>query len=619
MGRELLKQEPVFYKAIERIDILIREKFSWSLMDELSAEKSVSRLNEIDVVQPALFAIQVALAELWQSWGIKPDAVVGHSMGEVASAYIAGILSLEDAIKIVCSRSQLLKQLSGKGSMMVTELSPVQAKEALNRYEKEIAIAVFNSHSSTILSGDTEIINIVKDSLDRQNLFCKLVNVDVASHSPQIEYLRADMYKVLEGLDPQPASLPIYSTVTGARGNDLNFNADYWIDNLRKPVLFSDAIGQLLDDGYTTFIEIGPHPVLLSSIQQSLKSHHKNIRLLPSMRRDEPEQQVVLGSLAVLYTEGFSVDWNKLYPTGGKYISLPLIPWQRQRYWIEKNSAGSKNIWHSNKNFHPMLGERMNLAHSPSTFVWQTVFDNEMLNMLQDHKIENDIVFPAAGYIEMALQAAKETSLDNTHELSDFVIKESMILQTGIPRSVQVMLSNGEDGNLILNVYSRTAIAEDWILHASAIFTQEQEDDHLQALEGTSPEIIRQQSTSQFTAEEFYKTLQLHGIQYGPAFQVIQHIWSKDDESLGLISLPDSLQYDDNVYQVHPALLDGCLQVLAATQTNSSEHHLYIPTGCRRIRFFSRPGKIITSHVILRSDIKSGTDVLNGKSRSTNL
>jgi myxalamid-type polyketide synthase MxaE and MxaD len=610
MGRELLKQEPVFYKAIERIDRLIREKFSWSLIDELDAEKTVSRLNEIDVVQPALFAIQVALAELWQSWGIKPDAVVGHSMGEVASAYIAGILSLEDAIKIVCSRSELLKQLRGKGSMMVTELSPVQAKEVLNGYDKEIAIAVFNSPSSTVLSGDTETINKVKDSLDRQNLFCKLVNVDVASHSPQIDHLRSDMYKVLEGLDPQPASLPIYSTVTGAKGNDLNFNADYWIDNLRKPVLFSDAIGQLLDDGCSTFIEIGPHPVLLSSIQQSLKSYHTKVRLLPSIRRDEPERKVLFGSLAALYTEGFSVDWNTLYPNGGKYVSLPLIPWQRQRYWIEAKSAGSKNLWHSGKNYHPMLGERMNLANSPSTFVWQTFFDDEMLILLQDHKIENDIVFPAAGYIEMALQVAKEINLNQTHELSDFVIKESMILQTGKPRSIQVILSPEKDGNFKLNVYSQPAMEEHWILHASANFIQEQGADHLEALEGTSPNIIRQQSTSQFTAEEFYQTLHLHGIQYGPAFQVIQHIWSKDDESLGLISLPESLQYNSNVYQIHPALLDGCLQVLAATQTNSSEHNLYIPTGCRRIRFFSKPDGLITSHVILRSEPGSATDDL---------
>ncbi len=203
MGRELLQQEPVFYKEIKRIDAVIRENYKWSLMNELCAERSVSRLNEIDVVQPVIFAIQVALAGLWQSWGIQPDAVTGHSMGEVAAAHIAGILSLEEAIQIVCCRSQLLKQLRGKGCMMATELSPDQAHEIVREYGNDLAVAAINSPASTVLSGNTETMKKVMDHLERQNLFCKLVNVDVASHSPQIDHLRVEMHKVLEGLHPR--------------------------------------------------------------------------------------------------------------------------------------------------------------------------------------------------------------------------------------------------------------------------------------------------------------------------------------------------------------------------------------------------------------------------------
>jgi myxalamid-type polyketide synthase MxaE and MxaD len=531
-------------------------------------------------------------------------------MGEVASAHIAGILSLQDAVKIVCSRSQLLKKLRGKGSMIVTELSPAQAKEAVNGYGREIAIAVFNSPTSTVLSGDTETIDKVKDSLDRQNLFCKLVNVDVASHSPQIDLLRADMYKALEGLDPRPASLPIYSTVTGSKANDLNFNADYWVDNLRKPVLFSDAIGLLLNDGYSTFIEIGPHPVLLSSIQQSLQSRSRELSLLPSLHRDEPERQILLGSLAALYTEGFSIDWKNLYPTRWKYVNLPMISWQRQRYWIDTKPAKSKNSWHRDKNVHPLLGDRMNLANSASTFIWQSVFNDEILNFLEDHKIANEIVFPAAGYIEMALQAAKETSLNNTHELSDFVIKESLIIHKGKPATIQVILSRDDHEGLLFRIYSLNAPDEPWILHATANFIQNEKVDGRVAYIGSPPGIIREQYTSLFTSEEFYQTLHSHGIQYGPDFRAIQNIWNKDNESLGLISLPESLQHDSDLYQIHPALLDACLQVLAATLVNTADHSLYIPTGCRHIRFFSKPGKLIWSQVALRSAPSPGTDIL---------
>ncbi|MDB4286019.1 SDR family NAD(P)-dependent oxidoreductase [bacterium] len=552
-------------------------------------------------------------------WGVTPDAVVGHSMGEVAAAYVAGILSLEDAIKVICCRSQLLKPFRGKGSMLVTALSPNQANELLKGYKNDISIAVINSPLSTVLSGDSEAVKEVMNSLEHQNLFCKLVNVDVASHSPQMDLMRTELLEVLDGLSPQSPKIPIYSTVTGARGDDLPFNADYWMENLRKPVLFSDAIEQLLDSSHTTFIEIGPHPILLSSIQQCLQARHLEVRLLPSLRREEPGREVLLGSLGELYTEGFSIAWNNLYPTGGKYVHLPSITWQRQRYWMDTNSTTSKNPWHkgqvNGKNSHPLLGDRINLANSPSSFVWQTEFDNEVLRILGDHRIEDEIVLPAAAYIEMALQSAEETGLNSSHKLSDFVFEEKMILQNGKRRSIQALLSPDEGKSFLFSVYSRTDPKEDWIIHASVKFIQSQLADNLEASICTSPDVIRQQCILQFTAEEFYQKLQLRGLKFGPNFRAIQHVWSKDNEALGRIILPESLQHDTDVYQIHPVLLDGCLQVLAATLSTSSEHDLYIPSGCKRIRFFSRPDRVIWSHVSLQPRHDSGTDDIHADIR----
>ena len=621
MGRELLKQEPVFYDAIEGIDHVIRAHFSWSLMDVLCAERSETRLDEIDVVQPAIFAIQVGLAKLWQSWGITPDAVVGHSMGEVAAAHIAGILSLEEAILVICCRSKLLKPLRGRGSMLATELSPSQAKELLKGYEHDIAIAVINSPTSTVLSGDVKAIKKIMDSLQRQNLFCRLVNVDVASHSPQIDHLRSELLGVLSKLSPQPAGLPIYSTVTGARGDDLIFNAHYWMDNLREPVLFSDVLQQLLSDGHSTFIEIGPHPILLGAIQQSVQPRHPEVRLLPSLRREEPEREALLRTLGVLYAEGFSIAWNKFYPTPGKYIHLPSIPWQRQRYWIDPKSV-SKYTWNQSQvntaNSHPLLGERMNLANSPAAFVWQTVLDQEVLRFLKDHPIEDEIVLPAAVYIEMALQSAKETGLNNSHVLADFVFKERMIFQNKKPRLIQALLSPEKEGSFLFSVYSRTAPEENWVLHTFVTFIQHPAAVGLVASLESAPDVIREQSTSQFTAEEFYKTLRLHGLQYGPGFRGIQHVWSKDNESLARISLPGSLQNNIEAYQFHPALLDACLQVLAGTLIASFERALYIPTACRCIRFFSPPDQLIWSHVSLKTEPAPGTDIINVDIRISN-
>jgi myxalamid-type polyketide synthase MxaE and MxaD len=608
MGRELLKQQRVFYEIIEQIDKAIQARFHWSLMEILWAEESLCRLEEIDVIQPCLFAIQVALATLWQSWGIMPDAVTGHSMGEIAAAYVAGILTLEDAIQIVCYRSRLLMGLRGKGRMLATELSPDQAKQLLKTHGNDIAIAAVNSPTSTVLSGDSNKIKEVMDLLQRQNLFCKLVNVDVASHSPQMDELQPHLLKVLDNLRPKPAKIPMYSTVSGSGEGELNFDAAYWINNLRKPVLFSDAIQQLFDDGYSAFVEIGPHPLLLSSIQQTLQSHHSKIRLLPSLRKGEPEREVLLRNLGILYTEGFSVSWKQLYPDKGKYVKLPVVHWERQRYWMDIQPTDSRTTWNSARpkaNAHPFLGDRMNLASSPSTFIWQTKLDDEVLRFLNDHKVEGESVFPSAAYIEMALQSAYEAGLNKSHLLSDFVFKEKMILNKRTPRLIQALLSPSE-GGLLFSVYSRTDEEGNWKLHASVFFIENTPPEGMATLMETSHNVIRQQATKQLNAEQFYTDLELHGVQYGKKFQVIRQIWNKGNESLGLISLPESLKNID-AYRMHPALLDGCLQIIASTQS-TSEKDLYLPTSCRYIRFFSKPGRVLWSHVVLLSERVTPTD-----------
>jgi acyl transferase domain-containing protein/acyl carrier protein len=611
MGRELLEQEPVFCDAIQQIDNVIRSRFSWSLLDVLYTDNAEQWLNEIDQVQPALFAIQVALARLWQSWGITPDAVIGHSMGEIAAAHIAGVLTLEDAIQIVCSRSQLLKKVQGQGRMLATELTPGDAEELLNEFDNDASVAVINSPASTVISGSTETIEKFRALLERQNIYCKLVNVDVASHSPQMNALQAELLEVLSGLNPQPARIPLYSTVTGGPGDPLSFGTDYWFDNLRKPVLFSGAVNQLLESGHTIFIELGPHPVLLGSIQQTAQPHYCNTRLLPSMRRGEAERKTMLQTLAALYSEGFSIAWNKLYPTRGKHVRLPMIPWQRQRYWLDTPATSSKITGHSAERFHPLLGVRVDLANTPSSFVWQASFDETMLTFLQDHRVENEVVFPAAGYIEMALQCVKEAGFTSAYEWLDFVFKERMILQCGKTRIVQSHLSPGNEGHFVFCVYSRTDEDKKWELHASADFRQNTLADHSTGSGKPDFNAVYTQSTLQYLPEEFYRRMQSYGLHYGPAFQGLQQIWSNERCCLGLVRLPEALQHESTGYQLHPALLDACLQVMAALPNASLEQSIYLPAGCRKIRFYRQPGHLLWSQVTLNTASAPDADVMD--------
>ncbi len=592
MGRSLLAGEPVFYDSICQTDQIIQQQYGWSLLDVLGKEEAAGRLQEIDVVQPAIFAIQTALAALWKSWGIVPDAVAGHSMGEVAAAHVAGILSLEEAVLIICGRSKLLRQVRGQGSMLVTELSQDQAENWLRGYENKVSIAVVNSPASTVISGDTEAIGAIMDALNRAHLFCKLVNVDVASHSPQMDELRHELQSLLGDLSPRAGSLPIYSTVTGAPASGLLFDAAYWVDNLRKPVLFSKAVGQLYEDGHTFFVEMGPHPLLLGSIQQSLPSRQGKVGVFPSMRKEEPEREVLLKTLGMFYVEGFSIAWEHLYPLKNRQIPLPPVPRNYQRYWMDVQAAGATTPWHwaqaPGRNVHPLLSERIEIAHSPLTFVWQTRLNAETLPFLKDHRIEDEIVLPAAAYIEMAIQTARETGLDESHELTDVAFEDKMILSAGKSLQVQAIVSPEEGERRSFQVFSRKATDEEWRRHASAVFVPRHAAANQAGPGGFPLDTMRRESTSQMASEDFYNKLHRRGLQFGPAFRGVRHIWNKENQSLGQIGLPPAVQNERGAWAIHPALLDACLQVVAATQDNLLEHSFYLPTGCRSVSFLRR-------------------------------
>lgn len=613
MGRQLLKQEAVFYEAIIRIDQLVQSRFGWSVLEVLLAEKDELRLDEIAVVQPAIFAIQVALAELLASWGITPDAVTGHSMGEVAAAHIAGVLSLEDAVEVICVRSQHLKKLKGLGRMMVTELTLNQAKEALQDCEDTVSIAAINGPTSTVLSGDPEKMEEIMDSLQRKNLFCKWVKVDVASHSPQMDQIRPELVAELQGLQPQPASIPFYSTVTGKLDNQLDFSANYWIDNLRKPVLSSNTVEQLLVGEYTVFMEVGPHPVLLGALQQSVPDNHPEVRSLASLRREEPEQEALLKALGALYTEGYPINWKNIYPGHTKHLRLPPVPYQRERYWLDHISSGSQNAWHSLKGngdkIHPLLGSQISLAHTPTTHLWQNTIDLARMSYLRDHQLEGETVLPATAYLEVALQALKEVGLADTCFLSDMVFKQMMILDKAKPRSLQVSLAPDGEHRYQLSIYSQNALSREWVLHATAAVVKQTEKTK-ETISKAELDLLREDTAAPQSVIGLYEKFQTLGVEYGQLFQGVQQIWSKENVALGRIQLPTSLQYDQQDYQIHPALLDACLQVIAATKKATAGQALYIPSGCREIHFFSQPSEVIWSKVTFSSTTTEMADSL---------
>lgn len=338
MGRRLQDEEPVFRDALAACDRALEPCLGSSVLQALADE---DELTDIGLIQPTIFAIQVALAALWRSWGVEPAAVVGHSMGEVAAAHVAGALSLEDAARVICTRALMLRTVRGRGNMMAAELSLPEAQELIAGREAQVSIASSNSHRSTVLSGDREVLAELMAVLQQRDRFCRWVDVDVAAHSPQMDALVPALRAGLAGLRPTAPAVPLYSTVTGELLTDRLTDADYWAQNLRSPVHFSPVLRTLLDAGHDAVVEISPHPVLLTSIREDALDVGRGCTALPSMRRDDGGRATALASLGTLYTLGQPVAWERLYPAGSHCVAAPTYPWQRVHSWLDGGTVSA--------------------------------------------------------------------------------------------------------------------------------------------------------------------------------------------------------------------------------------------------------------------------------------
>ena len=327
MGRELMRTEPIFRAKLEQCDKALTLFTDWSLLEELARDGKASRLDEVDVIQPALFAIQVSLASLWMRWGIVPDAVVGHSMGEVAAAHISGTLSLLDAARVIVHRSLLLKTVSGEGKMSVIGLGMEQTEQMLIEagISDKVCLASCNGQNSSVISGDPAMVEKITQDLESRGIFAREIKVDVASHSHQMDPLCSQLFENVQGLQPTHSSITMVSSVAAEPLDGHDFGPSYWVRNLRKPVLFSQSIEWMLQDGFTHFLELSPHPLLSNSVEECMKHSQGKGAAFGSMIRGEDGRACMLDTLARLYITGFPVHWNRLHPTDMKEIDIPGI------------------------------------------------------------------------------------------------------------------------------------------------------------------------------------------------------------------------------------------------------------------------------------------------------
>ena len=364
MGRSLLEREPVFRAAMETCDRSLRMLAGWSLLDALQAGGTAGGLDRTDVLQPVHFAIQVALAALWKSWGVVPDAVVGHSLGEAAAAHLSGALELSEALAIVVERSRLMRGVEGLGKAAAIGLTLEAAEVFLAEHPGRLFLAAVNGPSMLTLSGDPEVVDEVVSTLRNQGTFARTLPIGCAVHSPRMDPLRRELERNLAGLNPKPATIPFYSTVTGQRTEGEDLGAAYWGRNLRETVRFASVIERLADAGPSVFLEIGPHSSLVPALTRALRTR-RDSAAVSSLRRAADARETLLDAAGTLHTLGLPLDWGRLAPAG-RIVRLPAYPWQRERYWLAprnteaeprpvvaaSNSNGTNGHAHHNGNGH---------------------------------------------------------------------------------------------------------------------------------------------------------------------------------------------------------------------------------------------------------------------------
>jgi acyl transferase domain-containing protein/acyl-CoA synthetase (AMP-forming)/AMP-acid ligase II/thioesterase domain-containing protein/acyl carrier protein len=626
MGRQLREREPVFSEQLARCDELIQRLASYSILAELEATESTSRIHpaELELSQVALFALQVALVALWEHWGIRPDAVVGNSVGEVAAAHVAGALSLEDGVRIVYQRSRLMQEALGhheeRGAMALARLPIARAEEAIAGRGDRLSIAAHASPTLVVLSGQREALEEVVDSLQRQRIACRLIQTPGAGHSPYAEPVRLALERALEGLHPREETIPVFSTVTGGPIRGSQMSAAYWGRNVRNPVLLAEAIAHLCEQGFTTFLEIGASPSMTSSIFDSLRQYKRKGTVLASLRPDQDERATMLLGLAAMYTLGRTAQWPAVSGPPSRHVPLPPVPWQRQRYWFEssRRAAAGPRRKGERPGEHPLLGRRVVSARSSDTQIWDMDIDPRELSYLDDHRIYGIVILPAATYMEMALAAAAQGFAGRPYRLTEVRIVKALFFPDDEPKRVQLIIDAVSAQSARYDFFSlepdSTPDKPVWTHHVTGAITFDEPSD-VAPLDLTA---IKDRCTEPMSGEDHYAEIRGRGGELGPGCQDIVEIVRRDWEALARLRAPKGPEWEAGAYVTHPALLDACFQAFAAAAPRHDPRllsdGLFLPVGLDSLRVHTRPSGQgdFWSHVRLRDLSDTEDAVIKG-------
>ncbi|WHX16791.1 type I polyketide synthase [Streptomyces malaysiensis subsp. malaysiensis] len=571
MGAGLLDTSPVFAARVAECEHALTPHVDWSLTEVLRGGVNAADLARVDVVQPVLWAVMISLAAVWDHHGLTPTAVIGHSQGEIAAACVAGALSLDEGARIVALRAHALRRLAGHGAMASLTTSQTHTEELLTNlgeHADAVGVAAVNGPGSVVISGPPEQVAHAITACEQAGHRARLIDVDYASHSAQVDEIAEELNQLLAGVKPVSAQVAFYSTVTGARMDTSGLDTAYWVKNLRERVRFADAVRALLHDGHRVFIEASTHPVLTIGMQESIEDARVDAVTIPTLRRDHGGPDQLARSVARAFTAGLSVDWTRWFPTdpAPRTIDLPTYAFQRERYWLdgEGGPGGDPAGLGLTAAGHPLLGAAVELADG-TTHVLTGRISARSHPWLAEHVVAGAVLAPGAVLVEWALRAADAVGCGGVEELA---LQVPLALPESGGLRVQVVVgAAAEDGRREVRMYSSpdhpnsldpgldSGADTGWVCHAVGVLAPAPEAPApVEGLGGAWPP----PGAEPLDVGAFYEQVMAAGYGYGPAYQGLKAAWRQGGDVLAEVALPDAAGGRDG-YGIHPALLDAAL------------------------------------------------------------
>lgn len=577
MGRVLYETQPQFRRHLDECAELLRDHLEQPLLDVLWNESAAERLDTTAYTQPALFALEYALARLWQAWGIEPSVVMGHSVGEYVAACIAGVFSLEDGLRLIAARARLMQALPQDGSMVAARAGEEQLVAALGPYASEVGIAAVNGPMSTVLSGESRALTALVADLEKEGIETTALKVSHAFHSPLMDSVLEPFAEVAAQIVFSPPRIDLVANLHGTRSAEVA-TAEYWVEHIRRPVRFAAGVQTLADMGCGTFVEMGPKPVLLGMGRNCLPDSADAL-WLPSLRQGVEDWRQLLASLSALYVRGGAVNWNAFDAdySPRRRLELPSYPFQRRRHWLP---AAAPTASYGGRSLHPLWKQQW---WSPlvSETIFSTEFSASSPSFLADHVIYETLIAPGASHISMLLGVA-DLLWDTGHfTLEDVAFVQALALAEGQVRTVQALYSAAEHS---VRLISFVEGAEDgaFIEHATARLRSTADSPVPVELEE-----LRRRCLQTLPGNAIYETMEAQQFRLGPTFRWVDEIWRNEREILCRMKVPDEV-VDADSYQLHPGLIDSCFQPFVLTVA-AEEDVTFVPFRVGQFSFYKHP------------------------------